>query len=225
MESVLFTSFINDLDDGAECPFNMLAADTKLRGVVDTPDVCADIPRATDRLEKCDNRNLLKYRKGKCKALHVVRNNPSHQYRLAGSRVAGKWVGQKAPGGLVDTSLNVSQQYHLAARKGKDILGCMRRSVANRSMEVILPLYSALVGPHSKCWVQFWAVQYQRDMDSLDKVKEQAKEVIRGWEHIFCEKNFGTDCPERLQRLSLWESIKQFRLDDLLSSLPTSNIL
>lgn len=29
-----------------------------------------------DRLEKCDNRNLLKYRKEKCKVLHVVRNNP-----------------------------------------------------------------------------------------------------------------------------------------------------
>lgn len=67
---------MNDLDVGAECAFNMLAADTKLRGVVDRPDICADIQRAMDRLEKCDNRKLLKYRKEKCKVLHVVRNNP-----------------------------------------------------------------------------------------------------------------------------------------------------
>lgn len=67
---------MNDLDVGAECAFNMLVADTKLREVVDRPDVCADIQRAMDRLEKCDNRKLLKYRKEKCKVRHAVRNNP-----------------------------------------------------------------------------------------------------------------------------------------------------
>lgn len=131
----------------------------------------------------------------------------------------------------MDTSLNVSQQNNLATRKDKGILGCMRRSVANRSMEMIFPLSSALVGPHSECWVQFWALQYKRDTDLLDKVKEQAIKVIKGWEHIFCEKklregsNFGTVCPDRLWRLSLWESIKEVRLDDFLTSLPTSNSL
>lgn len=106
--------------------------------------------RGSWTVEKCDNRNLLKYRKEKCQVLHVVRNDPSCQYRLAGSRLAGKQVDQKAPGGFMDTSLNVSQQNNLATRKDKGILGCMRRSVANRSMEMIFPLSSALVGPH---WV------------------------------------------------------------------------
>lgn len=47
---------------------------------------------------------------------------------------------EKGPGVLVDTKLNVSQQWALAA-KANSILSCIKQSIVRRLREVILVLY------------------------------------------------------------------------------------
>jgi len=143
---VLFNIFVGNMDSGIKCNLSKFADDTKMCGMVNKLEGSDGNQRDLDRLERWACENLTKFKKAKCKVLHMGWGIPKRKYRLY-----REWIEsspeEKDLGMLVDEKLSMTQQCALTAWKANHILGCIKRSVASRSSEVILPLCSGETSP------------------------------------------------------------------------------
>ena len=82
----------------------------------------------------------------------------------------------------------MSQQRVPTAKKDNGVPGSMKKCMASRLNWVILPLYSALVRPQPECCVPFWAPQFKKDRDLLERVQWRATKMAGGLECLPCEE-------------------------------------
>ncbi|PKU46683.1 pol- hypothetical protein [Limosa lapponica baueri] len=195
--------FVGNANSGIECTLSKFANDTKLCGAVDTLEGRGAIKRGPDRCERLACVELMKFNKAKCKVLHAALVGPyagAYGYALKEAAGPGEPMLEQGPGRimersshrsrlgeewlesclaekdlevLLDSQLNVSQQCAQVAKKANSILACIRNIVVSSTREVIVPLYSALVRPHFKYCIQFWAPHHKRDIEMWSVSKEE----------------------------------------------------
>ena len=98
----------------------------------------------------------------------------------------------------------MSHQCVLAAQKAKSVLGSIRRRVASRVREVVVPLYSAFMRPHLEYCLQVWGLQHRKDVELFESNHRRAMKMKQGLEYFSYEdrlKELGLLCLDKRRLL------------------------
>ena len=110
---------------------------------------------------------------GKCKCLHTGHGNLDVNYKM-GDTVVGTTVKEKDLGVTISADMKVSEQCGIAASKGNQMFGLIRRNITYKDKKLIIPLYKAIVSPHLEYCIQTWRPYRKKDIDTLERIQRRA---------------------------------------------------
>ena len=174
---ILFLIYINDLDDSITSNVLKFADDTKLFRKVNTDGDKQHLQSDLDRLVKWSEKWQMLFNFGKCKCLHTGHRNLNVNYKM-GDTVLGTTVKEKDLGVTISADMKVSEQCGIAASKGNQILGLIRRNITYKGKKLIKPLYKAIVRPHLEYCIQAWRPYRKKDIDALERIQRRATKMI-----------------------------------------------
>ena len=174
---ILFLVYINDLEEGVTGKILKFADDTKLfrkvKEIGDKQNLQDDI----DKLVKWSEKWQMLFNFGKCKCLHTGSGNTGMNYEMGGT-ILSKTVKEKDLGVTMNANMKVSEQCRIAASKGNQVLGMIRRNITYKEKSLIIPLYKAIVRPHLEYCIQAWNPHLRKDVDMLEKIQRRATKLI-----------------------------------------------
>ena len=98
-----------------------------------------------------------------------------------------KWS-EKDLGVTMNCNMKVSEQCRIAASKGNQVLGMIRRNITYKEKSLIVPLYKAIVRPHLEYCIQAWNPHLRKDIDMLEKIQRRATKLIPGLRYLRYEE-------------------------------------
>ena len=184
---ILFWIFINDFDDDLSSKVLKFADDTKVFRNVKTDTDKESFQDDLTKLVKWSEKWQILFNFGKCKCIHIGHGNMSKEYFM-GNTILGTSVKEKDLGVTVSADMTVSEQCGLAAAKGNQILGLIRRNITYMDKTLIIQLYKAIVRPHLKYCIQAWRPYQKKDIEKIERIQRRATKLIPELKHLSYER-------------------------------------
>ena len=163
---ILFLVYIDDLEEGVTGNILKFANDTKLfrktKEIGDKQKLQDDIDELVRWSEKWQ---MLCLRTGP--------GNTGMNYEMGGT-ILSKTAKEKDLGVSMNANMKVSEQCRIAASKGNQVLGMIRRNITYKEKSLIAPLYKAIVRPHLEYCIQAWSTYLRKHIDMLEKNTEES---------------------------------------------------
>ena len=155
----------------------LFADDAKIFRSVKSNEDNIILQRDLNKLSTWADRWQLPFNIGKCKRLHIGRHNPHHRYEMKGQRLE-QVDEEKDLGVLIDNELKFHKQTAMAIKKGKSVLGLIKKSFAVIDKRTLPLLYKALVRPHLEYGNVIWRPFFRGDTIAIEKVQRTASKLV-----------------------------------------------
>ena len=191
---LLFIIYLNDLDSDISSNICKFADDTKIGRTINGPEDSQALQNDLNKLYEWSEKWQMKFSVEKCKMIKMGTVIDNTVYKLNNLDI-GSSKCERDLGVLVSNNLKPREQCIAVRNKANRILGYISRTVSNRTDEVILKLYLALVRPHLDYAVQFWSPFYRMDIEFLERIQRRMTKMIHNIRNISYE--------DRLRKLNL----------------------
>jgi len=211
---ILFTIYINDIDNNIASKILKFADDTKLIRNVGTVNEVNILRDDLNKMVKWSEDWQMLFNIDKCKVMHVGRTNKSELYDMGGILIK-ECDEEKDLGVTIDKSFKVGKQCATAAKKANVILGMIKRTFTCRNKKIMLKLYKSLVRPHLDYCIQVWRPHFKKDIQLLENVQRRVTKCIKDCDSM--------EYQERLRVLNLTEFEVRMKRADFLEVFKIMN--
>ena len=145
--------------------------------------------------------------------MHVGTNNKNFNYNIGGIKIKAVEK-EKDLGVIIDKGFTFTEHIAAVVKKANQMLGIIKRKVKNKTKDIIVRLYKALVRPHLEYCIQLWNPSLKCNIKLVESVQRCALKLINGY------KNYSYG--ERLVRCGLISLEKRCVKGDLIEMFKMS---
>ncbi len=204
---LLFTIYINDLEDNVKNKMLKFADDSKIWGRADTLEDRNSIQQDLEVLSQWSIINKMPFNVKKCKVMHIGKNNEKMDYKLMGS-ILSKTTEEKDLGVFVSENFKPTLNCNKCSKAANRVVGLIRRNISSKGIEGMMILYKSLVRPLMDYCIQVWKPYAKKDMKVMERVQKRFTKMIDGCK----DKNY----VQRLEKLGITTLEERYYRADML---------